>query len=295
MNRPGQDFPVAPQVLLQHELGLEAAWGIDYLKLLECTVLILGVGGFGTHVSVALARMGVRNLILVDRDKVSYSNVPRQVLFTLRDVGRLKVEAAVAGLEVHRIRSAVEAHAFDVTFDRIRLAHLIQQADFVFTLFDARAPTLLATWLCRYYEKPMVSGGVDSTSGFTFMYRYQMPQGRPCEECYARSAVLAPPAWKDHYLSLRAGGTELNKAAREFGLRSCAPPSSPIAYTSACLGSQEMVNVFLRHRMEVHQPTQVRINAMNHQVLISRGGGREDCVVCGSRRLLVEDPNADRG
>jgi len=294
MNRDPLQFPVDPGILFRHELGLNAPWGIDYLAVLDCEALVLGIGGFGTHVAIALARMGVRKLVLVDRDTVSWSNVPRHVLFSLSDVGLPKATVAAAALEAHRVRSEIEVHDFDVTLKRSRLADLIERSDFVFTLFDSRAPTILAGWLCRHFEKPMVSGGVDSTSGFTFMYRYQAPRGRPCEECYARSAVLGPPTWTAFYVTLQAremAGT----AMEEFDRRSSSPPSSPIVYTSACMGAQEMVNVFLRQRMRISQPSQVRINAMNHRMLVSREPGREDCVVCGDNRVLCKRTEGPTG
>ena len=51
------------------------------------------------------SRLGVSELVLVDNDAVSASNVNRQVLFSVSDVGRSKVEAARETLESHNIRT----------------------------------------------------------------------------------------------------------------------------------------------------------------------------------------------
>ena len=48
----------------------------------------------------------MREVILVDCDVVSVSNINRQVLFSCSDVGRRKVEAAVDGLRPHNIRTS---------------------------------------------------------------------------------------------------------------------------------------------------------------------------------------------
>ena len=47
------------------------------------TALILGVGGIGC-VAMALCRLGIGRLILIDYDTVEYSNLNRQILFTIR-------------------------------------------------------------------------------------------------------------------------------------------------------------------------------------------------------------------
>jgi molybdopterin/thiamine biosynthesis adenylyltransferase len=66
---------------------------------IEATVaLVLGAGGIGSSVAMALARLGVKELILVDKDVVEPSNLNRQILFNAQSLGRTKVEAAAAAL-----------------------------------------------------------------------------------------------------------------------------------------------------------------------------------------------------
>ena len=58
------------------------------------TCLVLGVGGIGCSVAFTLARLGVGKIILVDRDKVETTNLNRQMLFTIKQVGKFKVDSA---------------------------------------------------------------------------------------------------------------------------------------------------------------------------------------------------------
>lgn len=60
------------------------------------TVAIFGVGGVGGYALEALARAGVGTLVLVDSDKVSTSNINRQIIATHRTLGAAKVDAAKA-------------------------------------------------------------------------------------------------------------------------------------------------------------------------------------------------------
>ena len=61
-------------------------------KLEKAKVIIYGIGGVGSYVVEALARAGVGNLSLVDPDKISISNINRQIHSNLKTVGKSKIE-----------------------------------------------------------------------------------------------------------------------------------------------------------------------------------------------------------
>lgn len=63
-------------------------------KLKQASVLLIGVGGLGSPIALYLAAAGVGHIGLVDDDRVSLSNLQRQVLYTESEVGELKVECA---------------------------------------------------------------------------------------------------------------------------------------------------------------------------------------------------------
>jgi len=62
------------------------------------TVGVIGAGGIGCHALCALARAGVKKVVVVDYDTVSLSNLNRQILYGEADVGVPKCKAAVAKL-----------------------------------------------------------------------------------------------------------------------------------------------------------------------------------------------------
>ncbi len=61
-------------------------------KLRRTCIMVLGVGGVGSHCIEALARSGVGRLILVDNDKVSLTNINRQSIAYHSTIGRYKTE-----------------------------------------------------------------------------------------------------------------------------------------------------------------------------------------------------------
>ena len=67
--------------------------GEDGLKKLNAsTVAVFGIGGVGSYVAEALARAGVGNFVLIDKDVVSITNINRQIHATLKTIGLPKVE-----------------------------------------------------------------------------------------------------------------------------------------------------------------------------------------------------------
>lgn len=63
------------------------------MKLQQAKVLIFGVGGVGSWCAEALVRSGIRNITIVDSDRVCVTNCNRQLMATAKTIGQVKVEA----------------------------------------------------------------------------------------------------------------------------------------------------------------------------------------------------------
>ena len=62
-------------------------------RMAEKRVIIFGVGGVGSWCVESLVRSGIRHLTIVDSDRVSITNINRQLMATTKTVGQVKVEA----------------------------------------------------------------------------------------------------------------------------------------------------------------------------------------------------------
>ena len=82
--------------LLLKEVGMEGQ-----LQLLKAKVLLIGAGGLGCPAALYLAASGVGTLGIIDSDKVDLTNLQRQILHGLADVGRLKTESAKEAIHQH--------------------------------------------------------------------------------------------------------------------------------------------------------------------------------------------------
>ncbi len=98
-------------------------------KLREKKVAVFGIGGVGSYAVEALSRAGIGNFILIDNDKVSESNINRQLVATTKTIGKYKVDVARerildinpnANIEVHKDFFMPESEQlFDNTVDYI--------------------------------------------------------------------------------------------------------------------------------------------------------------------------------
>ena len=79
--------------LLLDELGPDAQ-----ARFAAAHVLVIGVGGLGAPVAQFVTAAGVGTITLCDADRVDLTNLQRQILYATHDVGRPKVDAAVARL-----------------------------------------------------------------------------------------------------------------------------------------------------------------------------------------------------
>jgi sulfur carrier protein ThiS adenylyltransferase len=102
-------------------------------RIKKSVVGIAGLGGLGSAVAIALARIGVGRLILVDFDVVEPSNLNRQQYF-IHQIGMPKVEALQENLS--KINPYVRVHTYNEKLDRKNVERIFKEAEVVVEAFD---------------------------------------------------------------------------------------------------------------------------------------------------------------
>jgi len=102
-------------------------------KIKKSVVGIAGLGGLGSNVAMALARIGLGTLILVDFDIVEPSNLNRQQYF-LHQIGMPKVEALQENIS--KINPYVRVQTYHEKLDRNNVERIFQEVEVVVEAFD---------------------------------------------------------------------------------------------------------------------------------------------------------------
>lgn len=130
--------------------------GPVFFELQQATVGIAGLGGLGSNVAVALARLGPGRMVVADFDCVEADNLNRQQYF-LDQVGMHKVDAMLDNLR--RIRPDVEVVAHKVRLEPANIPGIFADCDVVAECFDRsdQKQMLVETILSRLARTVVVS------------------------------------------------------------------------------------------------------------------------------------------
>ena len=133
-------------------------------RLAAASVLVVGAGGLGCPVLQYLAGAGVGRLIVVDHDTVEETNLHRQPLYGMVDLGQPKVEAARTRLLHFNPGIVVDAVAERLTPQNATT--LVARADVVVDAADSVAVTYILSEACHAAGKPLVSASVIGLTGY---------------------------------------------------------------------------------------------------------------------------------
>jgi len=130
----------------------------DRFDILKRTrVGIAGAGGLGSNCAIALARIGIGELVIVDFDTVEESNLNRQYYFT-GQVGMKKVEALKEN--IGKVNPEVKVIAHDQLLDRDNLAGIFSGCNVIVEAFDLAESKemIIETIQSQLPETPLVIG-----------------------------------------------------------------------------------------------------------------------------------------
>ena len=158
-------------------------------KLRAASVLVVGVGGLGSPISLYLAGAGVGRIGLVDDDVVSIHNLHRQVLYGEDQVGQSK--ACCAAERLGRLNSEVqiEPHAMRLTEENAEA--LISRYDLVVDGCDNYDTRYLIDRTCGKLGKPYIYGAICGFTGQVSVFHYG-PNPLAYTDLYPEPPSVAP-------------------------------------------------------------------------------------------------------
>lgn len=169
-------------------------------KLIDATVLIVGMGGLGCPAAMYLAAAGVGHLIIADDDVVELTNLQRQIAHSQANLGAAKVvsiQETLLGLNPD-----LKITALHKRLQGEDLSEAVSQADLVVDACDNFSTRFAINKNCIEHRKPLVSGAAIRMEGQVAVFDSRDPES-PCYQCLysqgndveascAQNGVMAP-------------------------------------------------------------------------------------------------------
>lgn len=154
----------ARQISLE-EVGLEGQ-----KKLARTRVLIVGVGGLGSPISIYLTAAGVGTIGLIDNDVVSVSNLQRQVLYGSSQIGQSKTDCAFKRL--HDLNPAVNLKTYNIRLSAENAEKIFADYDYIVDACDNFATRYTINDVCKKLHKVYIYGAITEFAGQVAVFDY---------------------------------------------------------------------------------------------------------------------------
>lgn len=147
-------------------------------RLLASSVLVVGCGGLGSALLYCLCGIGVGRIGFCDGDVVSLSNLNRQFLHRVADIGRNKAQSACEKLAAFAPELKLEPYEEALTEENAET--IVNRYDLVVLAVDSLAARLIVNRACITNGKPLIDGGINGLRGTIFTVR---PGKTACLAC----------------------------------------------------------------------------------------------------------------
>ena len=148
------------------EIGIEGQ-----KKLHNANVLIVGVGGLGSPISLYLAAAGVGKIGIVDADIVSESNLQRQILYNDSHIGKKKV--CVAKEQLEAVYPNIKIEIYDPLFTKENALEIAKGYDIIIDGCDNNETRYLMDSVSKALKVPYIYGAISEFKGQVSVFNYK--------------------------------------------------------------------------------------------------------------------------
>ena len=169
------DFKTFEKQIILKKIGISGQ-----KKIKNSRVLIIGMGGLGCPLLTYLASAGVGNLGIIDHDKVEISNLNRQTLFNLSDIGKFKV--VQAKMKIDKIFRAIKVRKFTEKIVKKNIRKILKDYEIICDGTDNFDTRYLINDECKKNKKILISAAINKFDGQIFKFNFK--KKGPCLRCF---------------------------------------------------------------------------------------------------------------
>jgi len=163
------------QIILK-DIGIQGQKKINSSK-----VLIVGVGGLGCPIADYLSRSGVGTIGIADFDRVSLSNIHRQISFNSNDLNKFKVD--ILKNRIKKIDPKIKINTFKNKISNTNIKKIIKNYDIIVDGSDNFKTKFLLNKYSIKFKKKLVVGAISKFEGHIFSFNFTKKK-EPCLKCF---------------------------------------------------------------------------------------------------------------
>ena len=159
-------------------------------RIFSANVLVIGLGGLGCPLLTYIASSGVGKIGIVDFDKVEISNLNRQTLFNLSDIGKFKVNQAKK--VINKINKKINVIPFKKKLTSKNIKKIFSSFDIICDGTDNYNTRYLINDFCLKNKKILISSAISKFDGQLMKFNFK--KKGPCYRCFMPS----PPDFENN-------------------------------------------------------------------------------------------------
>lgn len=132
-------------------------------KILSSSVLVIGCGGLGSLLLMNLAASGVKEIGIIDDDRVELSNLHRQIIHSTDSINKLKVDSAEEAIK--RLNKTIKVNKYNFKIDNINVLKIINKYDLIVEVTDSLETKYLVNEACKKLEKNLIISSAQGIEG----------------------------------------------------------------------------------------------------------------------------------
>ena len=149
-------------------------------KISSSKILIVGMGGLGCPLALYLSNLGIKNIGIVDHDKVDFSNLNRQILFNTKDIGKFKVIQAKKILQ--KVNKNIKINAYKEMITKKNIQNIINKYDIICDCSDNFTTRYLLNDFSLKNKKILISAAISKFEAHIFNFNFT--KNVPCFRCF---------------------------------------------------------------------------------------------------------------
>lgn len=235
-------------------------------RLEQKKVVILGCGGIGNLVGISLATAGVKELILVDDDKVELSNLNRQFMFTKKDIGQYKTKSLQKALLERNDNISIQTYEQRASLE---LMQSIGKVDLIVLSADSSDCLPMINKYCVANKIAYINIGY--VQDIAVWGPFYIPGKTGCFYC------------QNNIYGIDVENTEARDLARSVNARYQPPSNAAVNMLASSLGYLDILK-YLGEFGEIHSIDK-RIGLWTHNLEIEKQDchASESCKICANQ------------